>query len=107
MKEITGFETADVSANKIIAALGYVIFLIPFLAAPQSKFAKFHTNQGLWFNIIELLGIIFFGAVPLLGGLLKGLFNLVAFIVMVYLMVKTYQGKAYELPVVGNINLIK
>jgi len=107
MKEITGFESSDVQQNKIIAALGYVLFLIPLLAAPQSKFAKFHTNQGLLFNLVELVGFVVLPFIPLIGGMLNGLFNLAAFIAMVALIVVTAGGKAYELPVIGNIQLIK
>ncbi len=107
MKEITGFESSDVQQNKVIAALGYVIFLIPLLAAPQSKFAKFHTNQGLLFNLVELVGYIVLPFIPLVGGMLYGLFSFAAFIAMVALIVVTAGGKAYELPVIGNVQLIK
>ncbi len=30
-----------------MAVLAYIIFLIPLLAAKDSKFARYHTNQGL------------------------------------------------------------
>ena len=36
----------DIEKNKIMAVLAYIIFLIPLLAAKDSPFAKFHTNQG-------------------------------------------------------------
>lgn len=87
--------------------MAYVIFLIPFLAAPQSKFAKFHTNQGLWLNLVELIGWIVLPRLPFIGGILYSLFSLGTFVAMVALIVVTAGGKAYELPVVGNIQLIK
>jgi uncharacterized membrane protein len=37
----------DVEQSKGLAVLGYIFFLIPLLAAPNSKFARFHANQGL------------------------------------------------------------
>ncbi len=36
MKEITGFEAQDIEKNKVIAALAYLIFFLPLLAAPDS-----------------------------------------------------------------------
>lgn len=69
MKEMTGFESDDIE-KKVVAAFAYLIFFIPLLAAPDSKFAKFHANQGFWLLIINLVGIAFLSFVPLLGGLL-------------------------------------
>lgn len=107
MKEITGFDEKDIAENKIIAALAYILFLIPLLAAPKSKFAKFHTNQGLWLNIVEFAGWVILPRLPLFGGLLYLAFSLATFVATVYLIYVTYTGKAYELPVVGSAILIK
>ena len=41
------FDAADIEKNKLMAVLAYIIFLIPLLAAKDSPFAKYHTNQGL------------------------------------------------------------
>lgn len=40
-------ELQDAQENKGMAVLAYLIFLIPLLAAKESKFARYHTNQGL------------------------------------------------------------
>lgn len=49
------FDPQDVADNKVMAVLAYIgfLFLIPLLAAPQSKFARFHTNQGLVLFIVD------------------------------------------------------
>ena len=51
------FDKADVEQNKVMAILAYfgILVLIPILAAKDSKFARFHANQGL------LLCIAMFG----------------------------------------------
>ncbi|MEI8042594.1 MAG: DUF4339 domain-containing protein [Verrucomicrobiota bacterium] len=41
-------DPADVDKNKIFAVLAYlgILFLVPLLAAKESRFARYHTNQG-------------------------------------------------------------
>ncbi len=58
-------DPADVEKNKIMAILAYVgiLVLIPILAVKDSKFTRYHSNQGL------LLFIAGFGAMFLVGGL--------------------------------------
>lgn len=107
MKEITGFDAQDIETNKVIAGLAYLFFLIPLLAAPKSKFAKFHVNQAIWIFLVECVSWFVLGYVPFIGGLLAGVVNLATFLLNVYLFYMAYTGKAYELPVVGNIVLFK
>jgi uncharacterized membrane protein len=42
-------DVADVAQNKILAALAYLgpLVIVPLLAAPHSRFARFHCNQAL------------------------------------------------------------
>ncbi len=53
----------DVEKFKGLAVLAYIFFLIPLIAAPNSKFARFHANQGLLLFI--LLVIVVFGVTVL------------------------------------------
>jgi len=107
MKEIKDFDAQDVEKNKVIAALAYIIFFLPLLAAPDSKFGKFHANQGLWLLLANIVGQMVLNFVPFVGGLLSSLLALAMFVAVVYLAYNTYSGKAFELPVVGNIVLFK
>ena len=49
----------DIEQNKVMAILAYlgILVLIPLFAAKESKFARFHTNQGL---ILCICGIILY-----------------------------------------------
>ncbi len=107
MKEITGFDASDIEKNKVIAALAYLIFFLPLLAAPDSKFGKFHANQGFWIFIIDIIVFYFIGYLPFIGGLLNSVLSLVLFLLLIYLAYNAYSGKALELPVVGNIVIFK
>ena len=45
----------DISKNRAFAILAYIglLFLVPLLAAPNSPFARYHTNQGLLLFIVS------------------------------------------------------
>ena len=60
------YDAQDIEKNKVMALLAYIIFLIPLLAAKDSKFARFHTNQGL---VLFLGGIIasVVAVIPVIG----------------------------------------
>lgn len=100
------FTQEDINQNKTIAALAYLIFFLPMLAAKDSAFAKFHGNQGLWL----FLGYV---AVNIVGSILPyGLWFIVTIADLVLLVfgiiavINTLNGKAQTLPFVGHINLI-
>ena len=119
------FDQSDIQQNKIMAILSYIcvcsipLFLIPLLAAKNSKFARFHTNQGLvlWIANIAVsivMGIISFIigllGVELLSGLvslISGLISIFFLVLMILGIVNAATGKAKELPIIGKIKLLK
>ena len=123
IKEITDtrdstaeFEPADIEKNKGMSILAYIswLVLIPLFCAKDSKFARFHVNQGLVLAIVETVGsIVFFrvlAKLPLIGwlfGIVGGLFDLAVFILFIIGIVNVMNGKAKELPIIGRISLIK
>ncbi|MFA0814215.1 MAG: hypothetical protein ACC608_00335 [Anaerofustis sp.] len=119
------FDPQDINANKVVSGFAYfgILFFLPLVAAPQSKYGRFHANQGL---ILLLLGI----AVGIVSGILSaistaifyatysyGLFYVVSaitwvlsigmFVLFIMGMINGFTGKAKELPLVGKIKLIK
>ena len=97
----------DVNKNKLMAVLAYIgpLVLVPLIAARDSKFAKFHANQGL---VLFLLAIAcaLLRDVKLIGWIFS-VCGVVVFILAVVGIIYACQGKAKELPVVGNWKLIK
>jgi uncharacterized membrane protein len=85
----------DIEQNKVLAAVGYlgILFLIPLLAAKQSKFAQFHAKQGLVLFALEVI----LGFIPFLGWALE----LVLLVVSIYALVQALQGQWWELPYLG------
>lgn len=95
------YSAEDIEKNKVYAILAYfgILVLIPILAAPNSRFARFHANQGL----ILFIAAIIFSFVPFVGWI----FNLITLVFAIMGIVYAAQGKAKELPLIGSIKIIK
>ncbi|MBR5712210.1 MAG: zinc-ribbon domain-containing protein [Lachnospiraceae bacterium] len=100
-------DPADIEANKTYAILSYlwVLFLVPIFAAPQSKFAKFHANQGLVLCICWVLASILL-VIPIIC-YLSYLLYLVGLGYMAIGIINANNGKAKELPFIGKIRILK
>lgn len=106
------YDPHDIEDNKIMGILAYIgpLFLIPLLAAQNSKFARFHTNQGLVLFIVDvILGVAskLIGLIPFVGWIARIVCGLVCFALMIVGIVNVANGKAKELPLIGNIRILK
>jgi len=116
-KDFSGaYEAADIEDNKLFAILAYfpLLCLIPLFAAKTSKYAKFHTNQGLVLFIVEIgLTVIsvIFGFIPVVKGLLAPICTAVTVVfsitMFLYGLMNAVQDRAKELPVIGGLRIIK
>lgn len=99
--------SSDINNNKLIAVFSYIgiLFLIPLFFAKDSKFARFHVNQGIMLFIVSIvLGLLSY--IPIIG-FIFGILNLVAFIFAIIGIVNVVKGKAKELPIIGKYTIIK
>jgi len=98
----------NVEKNKVYGVLAYIglLFLVPLLAAPESKFAKFHANQGLsLFLVAVAVNVVWI--VPVIGWIV-GFFGWIAVLVLAIMgIVNAANGKMEKLPIIGDIELIK
>ena len=118
------FDKADISANKVYAILSYIGFLVlvPLIAVPKSKYARFHANQGLVLLIGEVaysivrrvllfvLDIAMRGPLHILNYVVRfatGAVGIVFIVFAVIGIVNAAQGIAKELPLVGKIKILK
>jgi uncharacterized membrane protein len=113
------YEKNDIEQNKVMAILSYIgiLVFIPIFAAPKSKFARYHSNQGLVLLISEILygfvyrvlcNIIF--AISWRLGFMVSFVNLIGivfFILAIIGIINAANGKAKELPVIGKIKILK
>lgn len=110
------FDPQDIEKNKLMAILAYLswLVLIPIFAAKDSKFARFHVNQGLVLAIAEIaFGIVLnvLGTIlsPLwwLFSLINGLVSIVFLVFSILGIVNAANGRAKELPLIGSYRLLK
>ena len=87
--------------------------LIPLLAAKDSRFARFHCNQGLVLAIAEIIcwiALSILGGLPIIGWIFRviaSVFGLVCLIFAILGIVNAANGRAKELPFVGSFQLLK
>ncbi len=110
------FDPQDINDNKGMSILAYIgfLFLVPLLACPNSKYARYHINQGLVLFLMELaIGVVIgiFGIIPvigiIIGGLISAVGGILALVLSILGIVNVAQGQAKELPIIGKITLLK
>ncbi len=113
------FAPADVEKNKAMGVLAYLswLVLIPIFAAKDSKFARFHANQGLVLLIAEaIFGVARWVLSEILLAISWSLYFVTVIISLLGLVflalsiigiVNAATGKAKELPVIGQIRILK
>lgn len=101
------YDAQDIEENKTIAGLAYLIFFLPLIATPDSKFAKFHANQGLILFILAVAGNIILGMIPFIGWLLIPIFTLFVLVLGIIGLMNGLNGKSKELPLIGKFRIIK
>ena len=110
-----GYETEDIEKNKIIALFSYLsfLFIIPLIVAPNSKYARFHINQGIILCITNVICGVISGFLEFIPGLeniydLTGTaLDILMTCLCVYGIYNAVNGKVKKLPVIGNFNILK
>jgi uncharacterized membrane protein len=96
----------DIEKNKGIAAVTYVLFFLPYLAAKDSKFAMYHANQSLVLLILAVAGNFVLGIIPVLGWILLPFFGIGVFVLWLIGVLNALNGKMQPLPLIGSINIL-
>lgn len=121
----TGAEASDIQNNKTMGILAYlgILVLIPIFSARESKFARYHANQGLVLALAEVaFGIIYAIITSILTAVLLstgawgawsaittilGLLWLAFLVLAIIGIVNAVNGRCKPLPVIGHITLLK
>ena len=109
------YDAQDIRNNKAMAILAYLswLVLIPLFTARESKFARFHCNQGIVLAVAEIIAVIvlsIFDGLPLIGWIFSiagSLLGLVCFLFAVLGIINAANGKAKELPIIGKFKILK
>jgi len=110
----------DIDDNKLMAILAYlgILVLVPLLGAKNSKFARFHANQGLCLCIAEIaywVGVSIIDSFIYviswrLGLVVSGLLSFASLIFLIFIILgitNAVQGKAKQLPIIGTFRILK
>lgn len=126
-KDYTGkFRVSEIKSCKFgcMCACTGILFFIPLVSAPESRYGRYWANQGLIILIIELMctivGLIAGGILTLLGMIpvLGIIFRIIRFLVVTVLvllsaayivwgMVTVFNDKAKDLPILGRMRFIR
>ena len=119
----SSYDKNDIEKNKVLCAVSYIsiLFFLPLVACPESRFGKFHANQALILLIASVIlgaagGALYtiLWALPLIPNFIKTFVDTALDIVlwaapvagMIFGIVNAAQGKAKEIPLIGKFNLI-
>ncbi|MGI5972042.1 MAG: hypothetical protein ACOX7P_10045 [Oscillospiraceae bacterium] len=114
----------DIAQNKVFAIFAYlsILVLIPIFAAPNSKFAKFHANNGLVLFIIEIIvWFVFFliklpfqvtfwggyGVGYIIVSVIQWIISIPILVLAIMGIVYAATGKAKDLPLISSIKILK
>lgn len=109
------YDFNDIISTKHICIFSYlgVLFLIPLVLCKESKFVKFHANQGLILFIYSMIltaitrAISYLPFISFVSGILSLVVSVSILLFMVLGIKNTVNGKAKELPIIGKYRLIK
>lgn len=110
--------------ERVLGAISYIgpLFVVSYLMAENSKFVKFHANQGLVFFLAALVVKIVLGTIVVAAfvpamvsqrygmgmmygfggvGTVVNIVMLAIVILAVFAIVKAAQGEQWEMPVIG------
>jgi uncharacterized membrane protein len=113
------FDYDDVqNTNVVVTACTYILFFIPYIFAPNSRYAKFHANQSLIYLICGVVLSIastilcsILGFIPVLGSIVCAVLPKLVYVVNIALLitgiVHACNKQAKELPIIGGFSILK
>jgi uncharacterized membrane protein len=100
------YSSEDIQANKVWAGLAYFLFFLPLIICPESRYARYHANQGLVLLIVSALGSIVLAIIPIIGWILSPIFGLGVLVLAIMGLVNGLNGQAKELPLIGKWQIL-
>ena len=97
----------DIEKNKTMAGLAYLLFFLPPIVCPESKYARFHANQSLLLLILGAAGNVILGIIPVIGWMLLPVFGIGVLALFIMGLVNGFGGKAKRLPLIGKFDILK
>lgn len=103
----TAYSSEDIEKNKTMAGLSYLLFFLPLIACPDSRYAKFHANQALILLIAGVAGNVVLAVIPVIGWMLMPILSLAILALGIIGLINGFGGKAKQLPLIGRFTILK
>jgi len=97
----------DIEKNKTMAGLSYLLFFLPLIVCPESRYARFHANQALLLLITGIAGSVILSIIPVIGWILLPIFGLGVLALGIMGLINGFGGKSKRLPLIGKFDIIK
>ncbi len=112
---------SDAQQNKVMGILAYLFWLVivPWIAAKESPFARYHTNQGLVLAIVEIAWWILSAILTAIAtaayslgflaviGVISWILGIVFLVFSILGIVNAAKGEMKPLPIIGGIKILK
>ncbi len=102
-----GFDKETNDQARVASAIGYFFFFVPIIMHPESKFARYHCNQGLILLMIEFLGIAGLAEIPKVGGALSLLCLVFCLFCLIRGIILALKGQAKRIPFFGKLVIVE
>ena len=91
---------------RVCAALGYIMFFVPLVMCPESRFGRFHANQSVINLLLITFGAVSCGFIPKIGWAISFFIVLMCVFNSIRGMIQALQFKAKSIPLFGRLNII-
>lgn len=112
---------SDAQQNKVMGILAYLSWLVivPWIAAKESPFARYHTNQGPVLAIVEIAWWILSAILTAIAtaayslgflaviGVISWILGIVFLVFSILGIVNAAKGEMKPLPIIGGIKILK
>lgn len=102
------FSQEDIKKNKAMAIISLIgiLWLIPLIQKNESAYVKHYMNIGVVATIMYAIYFVI-SYIPFIGGILSYIVGIVAGIIVLISLIFAITDKAYSLPIVSDIKIIK
>lgn len=97
----------DIEKNQTMAGLSYLLFFLPLIVCPESRYARFHANQALLLWITGIAGSVILSIIPVISWILLPIFGLGVLALGIMGLINGLGGKSKRLPLIGKFDIIK
>ena len=106
------YSSEDIEQTKVLSLFAYInfLFIIPLIACKDSKYARFHVNQGIILCITSVILSVAINVAEMFSisyvyDILEAISSIGMTVLMIIGIVNATTGKAKRLPIIGKFDI--